>query len=151
MLVAIAALYTFSENRLVYMPATAKQPEPSLLPLWNAVFCFDCELIASNSDGECPACKSRSIVSLARILGGSVIAHRVQDSQEPGGRLFDITMTVELLRMHAKNLSTVVERVANVIAPQLAQDRGTFHVHASPGAERLNSQTLLTFPERDAA
>jgi len=128
-----------------------KLPEASLLPLWNAVFCFDCEVLSSNSGGECPACKGRSIVSLAQILGGSLVAHRVEKSQNSGDRLFDITITIDLSEMHAKDLSTVVERITNVIAPQLTRDRGTFHVHVSPTTDKLNSQTLLTFPERDAA
>ena len=128
-----------------------KLPEASLLPLWNAVFCFDCEVISSNSTGECPACQGRSIVSLAQILGGSLVAHRTEKSQKSGDRSFDTTITIDLSQMHAKDLSTVLERITNVIAPQLARDRGTFHVLVSPTTDKLNSQTLLTFPERDAA
>lgn len=128
-----------------------KLPEASVLPLWNAVFCFDCEVISNRSGGECPACKGRSIVGLARILGASLIAHRIPKSQESGDRLFDITITAELLQMHAKDLSTVLERITNVIAPQLARDKGTLHVHVSPTTDRFSSQSLLSFPERDAA
>jgi hypothetical protein len=53
--------------------------------------------------------------------------------------------------MYAKDLSTLVERLTNVIAPQLAHDRGTFHVDVRPTTDKLNSQAVLTFPERDAA
>src|SRR5215475_2868590 len=124
------------------MPAPITNPsEATLLPLWNAVFCLDCELISGDSGGECPACKSRSIVSLSRILGGSLVAHRIEKSQESGSGLFDITITVELLQMYAKDLTTVLERITNVIAPQLAQDKGTFHVHVRPTTDRLHSQT----------
>ena len=52
------------------------------LPLWNAVFCLDCEVISSSRGDECPACKSRSLVSLARMLGGSLLAHRAQQCPE---------------------------------------------------------------------
>lgn len=128
-----------------------KLPNASSLPLWNAVFCFDCEMISNNSGGECPACKGRSVVSLARILGGSLVAHRLEKSQESGARLFDTTITIELFQMYAKDLNTVLERITNVIAPQLARDRGTFHAQVSPTADRLNSQTLFTFSEKDAA
>ena len=141
-----------SETGWCLMPAPIRKlPEGSLLPLWNAVFCFDCELISSHSGGECPACQGRSIVSLARILGGSLVAHRMQKSQESAGRLFDIAITVELPQMHGKDLSTVLERISNVIAPQLARDQGTLHVQVSPTREKVNSQALLTFPDRDAA
>jgi len=134
------------------MPVSiTKQSEAGPLPLWNAIFCFDCEMISRNSGDECPACKSRSIVSMARILGASLGAHRIQKSQDAGDRLFDITITVELSRMHAKDLSTALERISNVIAPQLARDKGTFHVHVNPTTDKLSSQSVLTFPERDAA
>ena len=88
-------------------------------------------------------------MSLARVLGGSLAAHRAQKSRE--SELFDVTITVELPEMYAKDLSTLVERLTNVIAPQLERDRGTFHVDVRPTTDKLNSQTLLTFPERDAA
>jgi hypothetical protein len=53
----------------------AKQnPEPALntVNLLNAVLCADCEVI-SDSDGEvCAVCGSRSLLSLGRVLGGSI-------------------------------------------------------------------------------
>ena len=128
-----------------------KVPEASLVPVWNAIFCFDCEVISTNSGDECPACQGRSVVSLARILGGSLVAHRMQKAQDSENRLFNVAITVELLQMHGKDLSTVVERITNVIAPQLEGERGTLHVRVSPTTERVNSQTVLTFPERGAA
>ena len=53
----------------------AKQnSEPTLntISLLNAVLCADCEVI-SDSDGEvCAVCGSRSLLSLGRVLGGSI-------------------------------------------------------------------------------
>jgi hypothetical protein len=53
----------------------AKQnPEAALntISLLNAVLCADCEVI-SDSDGEvCAVCGSRSLLSLGRVLGGSI-------------------------------------------------------------------------------
>jgi hypothetical protein len=53
----------------------AKQnPEAALntINLLNAVLCADCEVI-SDSDGEvCAVCGSRSLLSLGRVLGGSI-------------------------------------------------------------------------------
>ena len=80
---------------------TRNQLDARVLPLWNAVFCLDCEVISSSQGDECPACKSRSLVSLARMLGGSLLAHRAQHSQERESGLFDITIVVELQQMHA--------------------------------------------------
>ena len=118
-----------------------------VLPLWNAVFCLDCEVISSGRGDECAACKSRSLVSLARMLEGSLLAHRAQ--RESG--LFDITITIELQQMQAKNLSTTVERLTSVIGPKLARDRASFHINVKPAAVKLDLQPSLCFPERDAA
>ena len=124
--------------------------DAGVLPLWNAVFCLDCEVISSSRGDECAACKSRSLVSLARMLGGSLLAHRAQQEWESG--LFDITITIELQQMHAKDLSTTVERLTSVIGPKLARDRASFHINVKPPAvDRLDLQPSLCFPEQDAA
>jgi hypothetical protein len=140
------------QQRLVYMsPETSNRPDAGVLPLWNAVFCVDCEIITSSRGDECPACKSRSLVSLARMLAGSLVAHRAQRSHEGESGLFDITIAVELQRMHAKDLSTTVERLTSVIGPKLARDQASFRIHVKPAAERLDLQPSLCFLERNAA
>jgi hypothetical protein len=85
------------------------------------------------------------------MLGGSLLAHRAQHRQEWEGGLFDITITVELQKMHAKDLSTTVERLTSVIAPRLAGDRASFHVKVKPAVDKIDLQPPLCFPERDAA
>jgi hypothetical protein len=83
------------------------------------------------------------------MLGGSLLAHRAQQEWETG--LFDITITIELLQMHAKDLSTAVERLTSVIGPKLARDRASFHINVKPAVDRLDLQPSLCFPEQDAA
>ena len=133
------------------MIAETRNLDAGVLLLWNAVFCLDCEVISSSRGDECPACKSRSLVSLARMLGGSLLAHRAQHSHERESGLFDITITVELQQMHAKDLSTTVERLTSVIGPKLARDRASFHVDVKPAVDKLDRQPSLFFLERDAA
>jgi hypothetical protein len=139
-----------SERGLVNMFAvTRNHLDAGVLPLWNAVFCLDCEVISSGD--ECAACKSSSLVSLARMLEGSLLAHRAQHHQEREGGLFDITITIELQQLHAKKLSTTVERLTSVIGPKLALDRASLHINVKPAVNRLDLQPSLCFPERDAA
>jgi hypothetical protein len=128
-----------------------KHLDTEVLPLWNAVFCLDCEIIASSQGDECPACKRRSLVSLARMLGGSLLAHRLQQSQGRERELFDITIAVELQQMSARDLSTVVERLTGVIGPKLGQDRASFHINVKPTVDSPQLQSSLRFPEREAA
>ncbi|HTU42097.1 MAG TPA: GAF domain-containing protein [Candidatus Aquilonibacter sp.] len=53
------------------------------VPLQSATFCVQCELISSNSRPHCIACGSRSLISLSRVLGGSLLqqqtAHLITD------------------------------------------------------------------------
>jgi hypothetical protein len=85
------------------------------------------------------------------MLGGSLLAHRAQHFREWEAGLFDITITVELQEMHAKDLSTTVERLTSVIGPKLARDRASFHINVKPVVGKLDLQPRLYFPEREAA
>jgi len=130
---------------------TQKRLEKGGLPLWNAFFCLDCELISNGRGDECPVCSGQSLVSLALILGSSLFAHREYQSEEHLNRLFDITITVELQQTSAKHLTTTLERLTSVIGPKLARDQATFHINVKPSQDQLKLQGSLRFPERDAA
>ena len=111
---------------------TQNQSEAEVLPLGNAVFCLDCEIISNSRNDECPACKSRSLVSLARMLGGTLLAHKEGRFQECENVLFDITLTVGLQQMHAKDLNTTLENLTNVIGPRLARGLASLHLKVEP-------------------
>ena len=114
-----------------------------VLHLGNAVICLDCEVISNTTGDECPACKNRSVVSLARMLGGSFLAHTVQRSHEGESVLFEVNIAVELRQMHAKDLTTTIERLTNVIGPTLARGQASFRVNVDtpqqPGAGKALS------------
>jgi hypothetical protein len=133
------------------LDATKKRIDTGGLPLWNAVFCLDCEVISNSRSDECPVCNGRSLVSLARILGGSLFAHRQQQSQESENALFDITVTVELQQMDPKDLTATLQRLTTVVGPKLAREQAMFHVDVKPSPQRIKSRGFLCFPERDAA
>ncbi len=63
---------------------TAFQDVP-FVPLQSATFCVQCELITTNSKPYCIACGSQSLLSLSRVLGGSLLrqqtAHLITDSE----------------------------------------------------------------------
>ena len=130
---------------------TQKRLEKGGLPLWNAFFCLDCELISNGRSDECPVCSGPSLISLALVLGSSLFAHREYRSEECVNRLFDITITVELQQTSAKDLTTTLERLTSVIGPKLARNQATFHINVKPSHDGLKLQGSLRFPERDAA
>jgi GAF domain-containing protein len=57
----------------------------SFLSLQTAVFCVECELISKNNTPHCMACGSRAVLSLSRLLGGSLrgqqTAHLIADAE----------------------------------------------------------------------
>jgi putative methionine-R-sulfoxide reductase with GAF domain len=57
----------------------------NFVPLQSATFCIQCETISANSRPNCLACGSHALVSLSRVLGGSLLqqqtAHLITDSE----------------------------------------------------------------------
>jgi putative methionine-R-sulfoxide reductase with GAF domain len=55
------------------------------VPLQSATFCIQCELISTNSRSYCLACGNTTLLSLSRVLGGSLrnvqTAHLITDSE----------------------------------------------------------------------
>ncbi len=52
--------------------APLKARDVTFLELKPSVFCVECELISYNNTDRCLACGSRSVLSLSRVLGGSM-------------------------------------------------------------------------------
>jgi GAF domain-containing protein len=81
----------------------------SFVPLQTAVFCVQCELISKNSTPHCHACGSKALLSLSRVLGGSMqgqpTAHLISD--------------VELNRLVRNLLQTVPARGMNFSEPHV--------------------------------
>ena len=130
---------------------TQQRLDSDSLPLWNAVFCLDCEVISNSRGDECLACNGRSLVSLARILGGSVYAHREYKSRQNESGLFNIAITVELRGMSPYDLTTTLEKFTDLIGPKLTQDQAIFHVNVRPSEDVPKAQGSLCFQEREAA
>ena len=101
----------------------------NFVPLQSATFCVQCELISTNSRPYCLACGNQSLLSLSRVLGGSLrqqqTAHLITDS-ELDALVRDLLRTVpdpEVLNIgydHARRPSVALRsqlRVANSAHP----------------------------------
>src|SRR5260370_32099253 len=99
--------------------------EVHFVPLQSATFCVHGELISTNSRPSCLACGNQSLLSLSRVLGGSLrqqqTAHLITDS-ELDSLVRDLLRTVpdpEVLNIgydHARRPSVALRsqlRVAN--------------------------------------
>jgi putative methionine-R-sulfoxide reductase with GAF domain len=67
------------------MVETMTGQDINFLSLQTAVFCVECELISKNNTPHCMACGSRAVLSLSRLLGGSLLgqqtAHLIADAE----------------------------------------------------------------------
>ncbi|HJW99714.1 MAG TPA: GAF domain-containing protein [Terriglobales bacterium] len=59
--------------------------DANFVPLQSATFCVQCELISTSTKPHCLACGSQSVLSLSRVLGGSLgsqqTAHLITDME----------------------------------------------------------------------
>ena len=88
------------------MSALAKNRlEKGGLPLWNAVFCLDCEVISSSRGDECPICNDLT-ATLERLT--SVIAPKLARDQAA----FHVNVTPSATRLKLQGSFHFAERDA---------------------------------------
>lgn len=67
------------------MQGTLRASDVNFLSLPTAVFCVQCELISANNTPKCLACGSNAVLSLSRVLGGSLrgqqTTHLIADAE----------------------------------------------------------------------
>ena len=117
-----------------------------MVPLCHAVFCLDCESISNTPRDECPSCNGHSLVSLARMLGGSILGQRAHGLRQCASLSFDITITVGLEQMHAEDLNTALERLSNMVGSRLGKARASVHIDVQPKVDNLLPQSETTKP-----
>jgi putative methionine-R-sulfoxide reductase with GAF domain len=114
----------------------------SFLTLQTAVFCVECELISKNNTPYCMACGSRAVLSLSRVLGGSLrgeqTAHLIADAELD-------RLVRELLRtVPVSSSENRVPASFSVLAPSRSHARsmgshpGQSMVHASGNAREIH-------------
>src|ERR1700691_4627963 len=89
----------------------------NFVPLQSATFCIQCELISTNSRPHCLACGNTSLLSLSRVLGGTLrnqqTAHLITDS-ELDSLVRDLLRTVPDPQILSKGVLEVADYHARV-------------------------------------
>jgi GAF domain-containing protein len=112
------------------MAETLTGQDISFIELQTAVFCVECELISKNNTPYCLACGSRAVLSLSRVLGGSLhgqqTAHLIADAELD-------RLVRELLRtVPSSSSDTRLPASFAVLAPSRSHAR-TAGPHSLPG------------------
>jgi GAF domain-containing protein len=70
---------------IIHMQRALTASDVNFLALQSAVFCVQCELLSANNTPRCLACGSGAVLSLSRVLGGSLqgqqTAHLIADAE----------------------------------------------------------------------
>jgi hypothetical protein len=99
---------------------TIKQAASGAVPLQNAALCVDCESVSNSRFDECPVCGSRSLLSIARMLGGALPRHKANCTKtDENIVLFDLEITIDLKQIEPKDLNAAVEGITSLIKPSL--------------------------------
>lgn len=92
--------------------ASARIFDLNTVPLENAVFCVNCEMISNSTHDVCTVCGSPSLVGLFRILGGTL---RKRDSEPveklPTNVKYHVELSVDAHDISARDLNHAIELV----------------------------------------
>jgi len=118
--------------------------EMNFLPLQMAVFCAQCEMISENNTPRCLACGSIAVLSLSRVLGGSLrgqqTAHLIEDAEldrmvrsllhtvpEPGVETeygFELPLTTSFSSRHHLRMRSASMKYADINPGELNLEPG---------------------------
>ncbi len=119
-----------------------KQAELGAVPLQSAVLCVDCECVTEGRSDECLVCGSHSLLSIARIVGGTLSREDASGNNEQNAMLYDLEITVDLKLIEPKDLSATLEGLASLIGPRLRRGRACCHVKVEPVTVSCNADEV---------
>jgi hypothetical protein len=94
---------------------------------------MNCECITSSLSDECLVCGSRSLFSLAKLLGGAQVSSMAnRPPKSPDIALLDVEIAIGLKQFEPKELSDLVESITNLIVPTLVRGQARFHINVEP-------------------
>ncbi len=105
------------------------------VPLANAAFCVNCENISSSPHDACNVCGSRSLISLFRVLGGTLRGQR--SSVAADHPKYSLQLVANVHEIAAAELNLLIELLA-----RLAEVAGTveslhLNVESTPGSRNV--------------
>jgi hypothetical protein len=83
------------------------EQEMSVVPLQQAVFCVDCETVSNSPHDACKVCGSHSLVSLFRMLGGTLRGNK--QPEEP--IKYNLELTVRVQEVSGTDLNRAINAV----------------------------------------
>lgn len=87
----------------------------SAVPLLHAVFCVDCENISNSPHETCTVCGSHSLVSLFRMLGGTLRRQKAQFTSGAARAVsYNLEISASVHEVPASELNRVIEAITRL-------------------------------------
>jgi hypothetical protein len=82
----------------------------SAVPLPNAMFCLDCETISSSLNHICTVCGSHALISLCRMLGGTLRSQQAESTEEHAkAAKYSLEINCKVHEIPATGLNLLIE------------------------------------------
>jgi hypothetical protein len=108
------------------MNTTSREEALGAVPLANAVFCVNCETINNSPHDECTICGSHSLISLFRVLGGTL---RSQKRQSTGDK-YSLEVTAKVHEISAVDFNVLIELLTRLV--ELGGAVESLHLNVEP-------------------
>jgi len=103
----------------------------SAVPLLNAVFCAECEIISNSPHDACSVCGSRSLINLFRMLEGNLPSQKPQSAEDHAKPAkYNLELTVKVHEIPAHELNRVIESISHLA--EVSGDLESLHVNVEP-------------------
>ncbi len=117
------------------MGAASDSQQRPAIPLPSAVFCGNCETVTSSLHDTCSVCGSPSLVSLVRILGGSLHDPK---RQVANASKYSVEMTARVDEIPVADLNLVLELLSRLTELNFTVE--SLHVRVKPVASRSTAK-----------
>jgi hypothetical protein len=94
--------------------ASARVLDLNTVPLENAVFCVNCEMISNSMHDVCTVCGSPSLVGLFRILGGTLRERNGEVEKPPTTVKYHVELSVDAHNISARDLNHTIDLVTHL-------------------------------------
>ncbi len=111
------------------MNAEARAEEGlSAVPLHSAVFCVDCETVSNSQHDACSVCGSHSLISLFRMLGGTLRSQKPPSTEERTKTAkYNLELTLKVHEIPANELNRAIESLSRLA--EVCGDLESLHIN----------------------